>query len=164
MSTALPLKPFAMSLFFGKREAVGSGTERKSSVQRSIYGAHKYSGRQLPPFFTFWSDTPPSLFSEYTIFVRCWKPNRILHTIDSGSSWEPSRWLSCVIACVGWFVFLEPCGPAFFFSQQAFVLPMSPDHLREAVTTLEKSLNFNAKKWKSLKILPQLPRILILRF
>jgi len=42
-----------MSLFFGKREAVGSGTERKSSARRGIYGVHKYSGRQLPPFFTF---------------------------------------------------------------------------------------------------------------
>ena len=37
---------------------------------------------------------------------------------------------------------------------------MSPDHLREAVTTLEKSLNFDAKKGESLKILRQLPRIL----
>ena len=60
-----------MSRFFRKREAVGSGTERKSSVQRGIYGAHQYSGRQLPPFFTFQSDTSTSLFSEYTIFVRC---------------------------------------------------------------------------------------------
>ena len=65
------LEPFAMPIFVGKREAVGSGTERKSSVQRSIYGAHRYSGRQLPPFFTFQSDTPPSLISEYTFFVRC---------------------------------------------------------------------------------------------
>ena len=60
-----------MSFFFGKREAVGSGTERKSSAQRSIHGVHQYSGRQLPPFFTFQSDTSPSLFSEYTIFARC---------------------------------------------------------------------------------------------
>src|SRR4030042_27450 len=60
-----------MSFFFGKREAVGSGTERKSSAQRSIHGVHKYSGPQLPPFFTFQSDTSPSLFSEYTIFARC---------------------------------------------------------------------------------------------
>ena len=60
-----------MPFFVGKREAVGSGMERKSSVQRSIYGVHKYSGRQLPPFFTFQSNTPPSLISEYTFFVRC---------------------------------------------------------------------------------------------
>src|SRR4030043_552236 len=77
-----------MSFFFGKREAVGSGTERKSSVQRSIYGAHKYSGRQLPPFFTFQSDTPPSLFSEYTFFVRCSISSRFVErdrTLHQGS-------------------------------------------------------------------------------
>ena len=57
-----------MSFFFGKREAVGSETGRKSSTQRSIHGVHKYSGRQLPPFFTFRSDTSPSLDFEYRIF------------------------------------------------------------------------------------------------
>ena len=60
-----------MSFFFGKRETVGSGTERKISARRSICRVRKYSRRQLPPFFTFQSDTPPSLFSEYTSFVRC---------------------------------------------------------------------------------------------
>ena len=62
--------------------------ERKSSVQRSIYGAHKYSGRQLPPFFTFQSDTPPSLFSEYTSFVRCPISSRFVErdrTLHQGS-------------------------------------------------------------------------------
>ena len=62
--------PFAMALFFGKKEAAGSGRERKSSAQRSIHGVHKYSGRQLPPFFTFQSDTSPWLFSKYVIFTR----------------------------------------------------------------------------------------------
>ena len=88
LSREIKEEPFAMSLFFGKREAVGSGTERKSSVQRSIYGAHKYSGRQLPPFFTFQSDTPPSLFSEYTFFVRCSISSRFVErdrTLHQGS-------------------------------------------------------------------------------
>jgi hypothetical protein len=35
--TVLSLELFAMSFFFGKREAVGSGTERKGSAQRSIH-------------------------------------------------------------------------------------------------------------------------------
>jgi len=54
-SLGIWIEPFAMSFFFGKRETVGSGTERKSSAQSSIYGVQKYSGRQLPPFFTFQS-------------------------------------------------------------------------------------------------------------
>jgi hypothetical protein len=52
---------FAMSLFFDKKGCGMGETERKISAQRKIYEVHKYSGRQLPPFFTFQSDTPPLL-------------------------------------------------------------------------------------------------------
>ena len=58
-------------IFWGEKGTVGSGTDRRISVPEGIYRVRKYSGRQPPPFFTFQSDTSPSLFSEYTIFARC---------------------------------------------------------------------------------------------
>src|SRR4030042_6975735 len=105
ISSYFYLELFAMSFFFGKREAVGSGTERKSSAQRSIHGVHKYSGRQLPPFFTF----------QVTPLHRCfrntqWSPAALsqaalssgigLFTSDRISSWCSSLIRPTAIASI----------------------------------------------------------------
>jgi len=94
-----------MSFSFGKREAVGSETEHKSSAQRSIHGVHKYSGRQLPPFFTF-QVTPlhhcfrNTQFSPAALSQAALSSGIGLFTNDRISSWRSSLMRPTAIASI----------------------------------------------------------------